>query len=130
LKLYDTPVAVSADDRNQSIESAVLKYKKRGCRFVLAILQDEDRYSLVKLAADRACLPSQCVKFKNVQRPPRGYHSNVLMKINSKMGGVNHTLAPRGPPPRNQETGEAIEVFQFPPQSISWLLDDYCMIMV
>ena len=128
LQLSSAPVAI--DDNVSRIESKMLQLKEHGCRIVLAILQEEDRYPMVKLAADRVCLPSQCVKFKNVQRPPRGYHTNVLMKINSKMGGVNQTLAPRGPPLCNEATGEVNEVFQFPPQSISWLLDDYCMVMV
>ena len=37
-----------------------------------------DCYHLVKFAADNIGLMTQCIKFKNVKYPPRGYHKNVI----------------------------------------------------
>jgi len=71
------------------------------------------------------------------------------MKINCKMGGTNHSLAERipskngsnallyknskitimhcaGPQPEEDEE----PTFQQPPKSLSWLLDDLCMVVV
>jgi hypothetical protein len=57
-----------------------------------------------------------------------------MLKMNSKMGGVNHTLAERIP----SGNGPQLEVdeedgslpFQQPPRSISWLFDEPCMVVV
>jgi hypothetical protein len=40
-----------------------------------------DCYHLVKFAADTIGLMTQCIKFKNVKEPPRGYHENSLYDI-------------------------------------------------
>jgi len=32
-----------------------------------------------------------------VKPPSRGYHANVMLKVNTKLGGTNHTLASRLP---------------------------------
>jgi len=32
-----------------------------------------------------------------VVKPPKGYHANVMLKVNTKLGGTNHTLASRLP---------------------------------
>jgi hypothetical protein len=93
-------------------------------RIVLVVMFG-DVYNKVKRSADSLQLSTQCLKAKNVERPPRGYYTNVLMKINAKMGGINHTLATRG----RVESGSR-GVFQNPPQSISWLLDELCMVVV
>jgi hypothetical protein len=105
---------------------AMQDLKNRGARFVLVLLYS-DCYSLVKLAADSICLPTQCVRWQNLTRPPKNYHNSLLVKINSKMGGVNHTLASRAP---RHEQNRPSDSFQFPPKSISWLFDEPCMVMV
>jgi len=40
-----------------------------------------DCYHLVKFAADIIGLMTQCIKFKNVKDPLRGYHENVMLKV-------------------------------------------------
>ena len=61
---------------------------------VIVIMCDSGRcYPTIKNIADYAGIASQCVKFKNVTREPRGYKQNLMLKINTKCGGVNHTLA-------------------------------------
>jgi eukaryotic translation initiation factor 2C len=78
----------------------------------------------VKYAADSIGLTTQCVKWKNIDRQPKGYVMNVLLKINTKMGGTCHTLSSRlvGAP-----TGP--KVFQDPPASLSWVFDKPCMLV-
>ncbi len=64
------------------------------------------------------------MKWKNVDRAPRGFQLNLLIKINTKLGGTNHTLVPRAP----ARAGTA-GVFQDPPNSLSWLFDKHCMLV-
>jgi hypothetical protein len=54
-----------------------------------------DAYAKVKLVGDGLGVSTQCLRWKNVERPPRGYQANVMLKINTKLGGTNHTLASR-----------------------------------
>lgn len=51
---------------------------------VLVMLVSES-YSEVKLVADSLGVETQCLKWKNVERSPRGFHQNLLLKINVKM---------------------------------------------
>eukprot|EP01039_Chlorochromonas_danica_P003414 gene3414-3741_t len=105
------------------LDEAVQDLKRRGAQIVVALLH-WDVYSLLKVVADRICLPSQCVKWSNVIKPPRNYHTSLLVKMNYKMGGINHTLASRMP--RRIDDDDS---FQSPPKSISWLFDEPCMVM-
>jgi hypothetical protein len=66
------------------------------------------------------------MKWKNVDKPPRGYHLAVSLKINTKLGGTNHTLASRLNP---QMLQSAPKTFQDPPASLSWLFDNPCMLV-
>lgn len=70
-----------------------------------------------------AGLPTQCVRWKNVDRSPRGFHLNLLIKINTKLGGTNHTLVPRAP------TKAGATVYQDPPNSLCWLFDKPTMLV-
>jgi hypothetical protein len=101
-------------------------YKQKGTRIVVVLLYT-DVYPVVKLAADSVCLPTQCAKWNNVRRQPKNYHTALLVKMNYKMGGVNHTLASRLP--RGVNTAEEADTFQYPPKSISWLFDEPCMVI-
>jgi len=114
---------------DESLAEAMGNAKRLGARAVLVLL-NFDCYSAVKLAADSVGLPSQCIKWKNMERLPKGYLTNVLMKINCKMGGINHTLAERIPSKNGPQPEEDAEpTFQQPPRSLSWLLDDLCMVV-
>jgi len=97
-----------------------------GARIVIVILLG-DFYCAVKYVADTMGVTTQCVKWKNVERPPRGFHVNVLLKVNTKLGGTNHTLTSvlsQGGPSRPSE-----KVFQDPPASLSWVFDKHCMLV-
>lgn len=96
---------------------------KHGARIVIVMLVT-DAYNALKLEADRIGLPTQCLRWKNVERPPRGYHSNVMLKINTKLGGCNHTLVSRLPRDAPREA-----VFQDPPVSLCWVMDKPCMLV-
>jgi eukaryotic translation initiation factor 2C len=109
------------------LEDAIGDMKRRGARIVVALLH-WDVYSVLKLVADRMCMPTQCVKWNNVLKPPRNYQTSLLVKMNYKMGGVNHTLASRVPLSGAMDADN--ESFQSPPKSISWFFDEYCMVMV
>lgn len=95
--------------------------RDKGARIVLVVMVS-DCYNVVKIVGDSLGIETQCLKWKNVERSPRGYHANVMLKINTKMGGVNHTLVSRG---RSLVTNGP--VFQKPPASLSWLFDRPCM---
>ncbi len=131
IPLQMTSAIIVCENKRHLLSEAFLKCKNNGARVLLVILK-VDCYNVVKLCADSIVLPTQCVKWQNIQKTPRGYHSNVLMKMNVKMGGVNCTLASRDSQAagRRPAANPDDETFQSPPQSISWLFDDACMVMV
>ena len=96
-----------------------------GCRLVVVVMID-DPYNDIKLVADTLGLPSQCCKFKKIEKAPRGYALNLMLKINTKLGGCNHTLVSRLP--KNAPL-PALSSFQDPPASLSWLFDEPCMLV-
>lgn len=51
---------------------------------------------------------------------------NVMLKVNTKMGGTNHTLASRLHP---GDLSSAPRTFQDPPASLSWVFDKPCMLV-
>ncbi len=116
-----------------SLKSVMQFMQKRGARIVIALLHF-DAYNAVKFAADSISLPTQCVKWSNLIKPPRNYCTSLLVKMNYKMGGVNHTLASRMPNASSSSASAKMDVdeesFQTPPKSISWLFDEPCMMMV
>lgn len=95
-------------------------------RFVLVILVG-DNYGEVKCAGNTLGLMTQCVKWKNVERTPPGYCFNLVLKINTKLGGTNHTLTSRLP--TGSAPSPSTSIFQDPPGSISWLFDQPCMLV-
>lgn len=131
MTLIDRPEYCEGNDR--ALQQVMQHFKASGARIVVVILH-VDEYGAVKLAADRLQLPTQCVKFQKLSQPPKNYHSSLLVKMNYKLGGINHTLASRaqnsrGMPVKGFED-EDEAVFQSPPKSISWLFDEPCMVMV
>jgi len=109
-----------------AIRDALGKMKTHGVRIVMVFMRDESCYQSIKSTIDRIGLPSQCIRWNKLERPPRGYHGNVLLKMNAKMGGINHTLATRGS--YSKQPGSE-NLFQHPPQSLSWLFDKPCMLV-
>ena len=94
----------------RSVNEAVTLFG-RGAKIGFFVM-DCECYGGVKLLADRAGLVTQCLKYTNIERMPRGYAANIMLKVNTKLGGTNHTF---------KATAGA-------PHPISWLLND-CMVM-
>ncbi|KAF5392022.1 hypothetical protein D9757_003266 [Collybiopsis confluens] len=66
--------------------------------FVLVILSNNDRhiYSGLKHVCDVGLgIPTVCVQSSQVSKKNPQYYGNVALKINMKMGGVNHGLDPK-----------------------------------
>jgi eukaryotic translation initiation factor 2C len=120
------PNHILVEGNRKDLSQAFADLKRCGARFVVVLLVC-DVYALVKFSADSINLPTQCVRWQNLSKPPRNYHTSLMVKINGKIGGVNHTLASRASK-REQESLKE-ESFQFPPKSISWLFEEHCMVM-
>jgi hypothetical protein len=142
---------ISADSRGQQarpvhllhsdqkkISQTLCNYKSDGARIVVVALVRENFYFEIKRFADEQCLPTQCCRMTTIKKFPRQYDTSLLIKMNMKMGGVNHTLASRaggatigvGSGSRAATGPGERGVFQSPPQSISWLFDLPTMVVV
>lgn len=118
---------------NKKIEDILRQFKADGARIVVVVLVRENFYFDIKRYADQIQLPTQCCRYFTVKKYPRNYENSLLIKMNMKMGGVNHTLAGRGKPSFSSAPSSAAAdrpVFQNPPQSISWLFDLPTMVVV
>lgn len=122
----------------QDIERAFSKIMVDDIDIVFCILK-EDRskdvsswYGTMKLYCDKNILPSQCFQYSTIIAKKNAIDENVLLKINTKLSGINHTLASRnntnlGKRDRNDEKVES--VWQQPPNSLSWIFNEPCCIM-
>ncbi|KAJ1391934.1 hypothetical protein B484DRAFT_439536, partial [Ochromonadaceae sp. CCMP2298] len=97
------------------------KLKAAGARIVVVVLGRDTFYGEVKVCGDALCLPTQCARLDKVEKKIRQYETNLLMKMNPKLGGTNCTLTQRGTP-----RGPS---FQQPPESISWMFDAKAMVV-
>ncbi|RKP18566.1 Piwi-domain-containing protein [Rozella allomycis CSF55] len=79
----------------QGIEAALAKFNSK-CQFLLILLPSQknmELYNQIKFLCDVVyCIPSQCLNPKNLARPNPGLLCNILLKLNSKLGGINMTL--------------------------------------
>ncbi|TKR75776.1 hypothetical protein L596_017019 [Steinernema carpocapsae] len=70
---------------------------KQQCDLIIVVLQakNSDLYMTVKECGDMNYgIMSQCVLMKNVQRPSPATCSNIILKINAKLGGINSRVVP------------------------------------
>jgi len=106
-----------------SLDGIMAEFQREQIRIVVVIMTDDGAcYSTIKNVADYAGIATQCCKYKNVEREPSGYLQNLMLKINTKIGGVNHTLATRS-------GEEKAPTFQSPPASIGWVFDEPTMLI-
>lgn len=117
LKSISEPHVASED--SHEISRKLKEMKEHSASIVFVVMMGEI-YAVVKYVGDSLGLVTQCVRWKNVDRPPQGLYSNILMKVNTKLGGTNHTLIQRAP-----HTGA--KLFQEPPNSLSWVLNEPCI---
>ncbi|NXW36245.1 AGO2 protein, partial [Phaetusa simplex] len=82
-----------------------LKNTYTGLQLVVVILPGKTPvYAEVKRVGDTVLgMATQCVQMKNVQRTTPQTLSNLCLKINVKLGGVNNILLPQGRPPVFQQ---------------------------
>ncbi|RXN26229.1 argonaute-2 [Labeo rohita] len=75
-----------------------LKYTYQGLQLVVVILPGKTPvYAEVKRVGDTVLgMATQCVQVKNVQKTTPQTLSNLCLKINVKLGGVNNILLPQG----------------------------------
>lgn len=123
LKLQRSGDFAISNTSKGSLHEQLTKMKDQGARIVLVVLVSPC-YATVKLVADGMGLVTQCAKWDKVKKPPRGYHLNVVLKINTKLGGTCHTLASRLP-----GAAPSPSIFADPPASLSWLFDKPCMLV-
>ncbi len=113
-------------------ESHFSSFKSRySVGFILVILADEKSYSAVKFSADKMGLITQCLTLEKVIRfgskDPKGYTNNVLLKLNMKLGGRNHSIAPPSGAAR-APSADGVS-FQDQPGALPWVFDRPCMLM-
>eukprot|EP01041_Mallomonas_annulata_P003861 gene3861-7706_t len=126
LHLYSGGDPITCNGASLPLLAEKIKFMRdNGAQMILVMLH-VDFYCNVKLVADGIGLPTQCVKWKNVEVRPNGYTFNLLYKINTKMGGANHTLKSRGIP---AALAPGVVLFQNPPVSLSWVFDKPCMVV-
>ena len=150
VKLVKGGEPLPTNDRIENLTKCFEKMKNGGAKIVLVVMLMDISYGAIKLVSNKMGtllssllfmpalielllsmpfivlvqgLSTQCMKWRNVDRAPRGFQLNLLIKINTKLGGTNHTLVPRAPVKAG--TG----VFQDPPNSLSWLFDKHCMLV-
>lgn len=117
---------LEVNDTLNDLDRVLRMLKEKGARigFMIMTSPGGESYGRIKLAADLIGLPTQCLRKARVSAPPKGYHTNVMLKVNTKLGGTNHTLISRLPPNTPKPT-----TFQDPPASLSWIFDKPCMLV-
>lgn len=95
----DRPIAIDIYGRNVTTDKALLNAKNSGAEFAIIILNRNDHfhtYDEVKFLADfKHGLVTQCMEDKTLQRINDQITTNVCLKINVKLGGINHILLHR-----------------------------------
>ncbi|KXN84381.1 Protein argonaute-2 [Leucoagaricus sp. SymC.cos] len=79
----------------EDVRKAMQASFKQKPKMILIILSDSDRhvYSGLKYLCDvRIDVPTVCVQANKIRDGGPQYYANVALKINMKLGGVNHTL--------------------------------------
>lgn len=98
LNLAEKPVFIQdVDDRNlRNIENKMEDAKKEGIRILFCVIPDSGpTYARIKqLAETRVGVLTQCIKGNTVFRKKNDGStiSNILLKVNAKLNGTNHTL--------------------------------------
>lgn len=92
----DRPLSLDICGRNITTEQALIKAKKVGATFAIVVLNRRDshhNYDEVKFLADfKYNLVTQCMEDKTLSRINDQITTNVCLKINVKLGGINHIL--------------------------------------
>jgi hypothetical protein len=110
-----------------SLRKIMEEFKFEGVRLVVVLL-DTEAYKEIKEMGDMMGLVTQCIKYKNVLSPPRGFCQNVILKVNTIGRLQPHPrLVPA--PARGVQPCDHGKLVPVPPKSISWIFDEPCMLM-
>jgi eukaryotic translation initiation factor 2C len=95
------PESMEPPTKNTHQLQEFFKTIKKKVQLVVVVIPDrKDCYAEVKKVAEvNIGVLTQCVKGRTVSRLNPAICSNILLKINSKLNGVNHTLASVSRPP-------------------------------
>lgn len=107
------------------IQQELTKLKDAQVHIAICVMVADRTYGLIKKEANGMGLMTQCILWKTIERSPAGLSTNVLIKMNAKMGGTNHVLASRAA----TTGGSQAKQFQEPRSSISWVMDKPCMFL-
>jgi len=116
---------MSSTISSNSLSSAISEIKVRGARFAIVVMVEDGSYGKYKLIADSLGFLTQNVKLKTILKNPRGISSQIALKLNSKLGGINHVLASRLPP----NVKKAPDSWQKIPAAISWIFEKPAMLV-
>jgi eukaryotic translation initiation factor 2C len=108
-----------------NIKTNLETMKKNGARFAF-VMNNGDFYGMTKFVADQLQFTTQMTKWKNIDRQPQGFGFNLMLKVNTKLGGTNHVLVSRA---TGTPAGVTGGVYQYPPQSICWAFDVPAMLV-
>ncbi|XP_016662198.1 protein argonaute-2 isoform X1 [Acyrthosiphon pisum] len=92
----------SLADIKTSIGNVFTKQKACNTELIVVVIPDYPAgiYASVKQKSElEVGILTQCIKSKTMFRMNTSTSSNILLKINSKLNGINHTLAIRSSPP-------------------------------
>ncbi|KAG8895019.1 hypothetical protein FRC00_008127 [Tulasnella sp. 408] len=84
-------------DPEVAIKEALTEHKKKGvdANLILVIIPDDgkDLYYRIKHFGDvKLGIATQCLKASKCEKGGRDYYTNVSLKINAKLGGINQVL--------------------------------------
>lgn len=103
LNLADKPTYIrEVDTRNlRNIEKEMEQAKKDGIRILFCVIPDSGPiYARIKqMAETKVGVLTQCIKGNTVfrKRSDGSTISNILLKVNAKLNGTNHTLQGSSP---------------------------------
>lgn len=110
-------------DREERIREELTKMQKAGAKLVVCVMIVDGLYGLIKKVSDVMGLVTQCIFWKVIDKNPSGLFVNLLLKIQTKLGGTNHVLSSR------TQTSSGRQQFQEPPSSIAWVMEKPCMLL-
>ncbi|XP_022810535.1 protein argonaute-2-like, partial [Stylophora pistillata] len=100
LRMSEQPVVVAYGRGARDVESLFSKWVVDfpGLQLIMAVLPERDKqiYPELKRVGDNVIgIPTQGVQSKNVYSCKPHLCANLALKINSKLGGINHVIDPR-----------------------------------
>lgn len=136
LRLKEIGIPLACKTTLDSISEKLEMMKTHNACLVIVVMHNDLIYSTIKRAGDTIGLVTQCVRLSNVQKCSPSTLAQLVLKINTKAGGINHVLASRaasGPGPGAGAGAGASRPGtwpgQDPPSSISYLFNEPCMLM-